>query len=765
MRVVRKGIPLKDGYSKVTGELKFAPDRSVAGGLWMKILRSPHPHAKIKSIDTAEAVAMPGVKAVLTHHEVPQKEILCSIFNFRGRILDDRVRFVGDEVAAVAGETEEVAGRALDLIEVEYEALPSVFDVEEALKPGAPDVRGIGKNKIACPPEPGILPSIQEWGNIEKGFEEADAAVENEVRTQSVYLGFFPPGCIAEWEGDKLILTLSHQCPYDVRKSTAAVLDLAEDQVKVIAPPVAGCFGMLNSIHRFWNIAALLSRKAGRPVVYKMTLEEFAVYKRKESSLMRLRMGMKKDGTVTALHYRQWHDAGGYGWKGTTYQHVHDLFREASVSYEVAGVATNRVNGGCTRGVGSVPQTLSVNQTVDMLAERFGLDPLALWKKNHYRAGDPVHTGGKTDLTLSSEGFDELIEKGSKAIEWEKKWVGWGKPYETIDSRKRGVGMAVGNHTSGVPALPASAIVEIHQDGTALLSIGSMDLGQGCKTTLSQICAEILGFRIEDISVIRDVDTETVPLMCGAIASTSLFLGGSAVKIATAEAKRQLLQIACSVPWSPLKGIQGPEALEVEDSQVYVKADPAMRVSVKDIVGPNIAPLVIGKAAHHGISLSGSTAYITLVGFADVEVDTRTGRVQVLKLVAGHDSGTIINEEVCENQVRGGAIQSLAYGLMEEVAFDPRTGKVLNPSLSNYWVPTSLDVPPVEVIFSQNVDPLGPLGAKGIGESSAVCPHAAIVSAIYNAIGVRIKELPITPDRVLRALGKIEQPSVTHYQR
>jgi len=758
MSIVGKGVLLREGHPKVTGMERFAPDRGVVGALWMKILRSPHPHAKIQRIDVTGAEALPGISAILTHEDVPQKEVICSISNWKGRILEDRARFVGDEVAAVAAETEKVAEEALDLIQVEYEKLPAVFGIEEALKPDAPDVRGVGTNRVTTPPEPGFQ-SNQGWGDIEKGFKEADAAIECEVKTQSIYGGFFPPACIAEWYGDKLTIMLSHQCPFEIRTVLCNALDIPEHKVRIIAPLVAGTFGMLNSAHRFWHIAALLSRKTGKPVIYKMTLEEYGVYKRRESDILRVKIAGKKDGTITALDYEQLHDNGGYGFKSTSYGTIHDIFPRANVRYSASGVNTNKFSSGCIRGVGDVPQCLAINQAVDMLAEKLELDPLTIWRKNHSKAGDPRRCDGEPGLTLSSEAFDELIDKGSEAIEWGRKWQGWGKPYQVTGKKKRGVGMAAALHVSGAPPLPASATIEINHDGTAQVSIGFMELGTGSKTTFAQICAEVLGLKIEDVYVVKEVDTETVPYACMTAASISMHLGGSAVKIAAVDAKRQLLEMAYTAPWSPdnlKRGIDKVEDLDIKDSYIFVKADPGRRAAVKEVVGELTGPIVIGRAPRHDIPLSGPTAYITMVGFADVEIDTETGKVDVVKLVAGHDSGRIINPEICENQVYGGTLQSLGYALMEEVAFDPETGKALNPALSDYWVPTSLDTPPMDVIFSENIDPVGPLGAKGIGEAPAICPHAAIASAVYNAIGIRVNELPITPDKILKALGRIK---------
>jgi len=757
MTVVGNGIPLKEGYAKVTGSLKLAPDRGVRGGLWMKILRSPHAHARIKSIDVRKAEALAGVVAVITHRDVPQKELTCRIFNWRGKILDDRVRFVGDEVAAVAAETAEIAKKALRRIKVEYEKLAPVFDIEAALKPDAPDVRGVGTNQVCCPPEPGTLPSSQGWGDIAQASGDGGATVEHEIRTQPIYGSFMTPACIAQWEGNKLTIMLSHQCPYDVRRATADVLDIPENRVRIIAPMVAGTFGMLNSSQRFYHLAALLSRKAERPVIYKMTIEEYGVYKSREGDIVRTTMGGQQDGTVTALDYRQLHDNGGYGFKGTTYQSQHEIFKYASVRYNATGVATNKLSTGCIRGVGNVPQCMALNQTFDRLMEKLDLDPLTMWKKNHYRAGDPLGGGRVPGNVLSSDAFDELIDKGAEAIGWKEKWQGWGKPYRTNGVKKRGVGMALALLTAGLTPLPASARVQINHDGTAHVLAGSMDIGTGCKTAYAQICAEALGFKVEDVYLVRDVDTESVPFSCLTGASTSLFIEGSAAKLAAEDAKAQLLEMASTAPWSPdalKQGVKSPDELDIKDNVIYVKKDPGRCCAVRELVSSVLAPIVIGSAYRHGVSHIGPQPKATMAGFADVEVDTKTGKVTVLKLVLGHDSGRIINPQTSENQVFGGALMSLGYGLMEEVTFDSKTGKPLNPALSDYSLPTALDAPAMEIIFSENIDPIGPFGAKGLGEAPSVYPHAAIAGAIYNAIGVRLSELPITPQKVLYALRK-----------
>lgn len=759
LSIVGKSIPLREGFSKVTGRERYAIDYVLPGSLWMKVLRSPHPHARIRSINLDKALALPGVKAALTHEDVPMKEALCKIFNWKGRILDNRVRFVGDEVAAIAAETEALAQEAVDLIEVDYEILPAVFDMHEAMKPGAPDVRGVGNNQVRCPPEPGFNQSHDSWGDIEKGFKEADVTIESNVETSQAYLTFCTPACIAEWNDDKLTLTMSHQCPHETRDSICDVLDIPEDKVRVVCPLLPVNFGLLNSGHRFYLIAALLAKKAGRPVTYKMTMEERGYYKSRESHVIRTRMGGTKDGTITAVDYFMLFDNGGYGFKGSPYQLMHDVFARSNVVVDMSAVCTNKFTTGCQRGVGDVPGSLAFSQAVDMLAEKLALDPLTLWKKNHHRAGDTAKAPGPTGFTLSSEAYDELLDRGSASIGWSQKWKGAGQPYLVDGPRRRGVGVGVGLHTSGVAILPAAATVQVNHDGTALVMIGFMDMGQGPKTTLAQVCAEVLGLKIDDTNVVKIVDTDTVPYAPMTGASITAHIGGSAVKLAAQDAKKQILEMAYTAPWSPetLKtGVSGPEELDIRDSMVFVKADPSRRATVKDIVGAIFAPMVIGRAGRHDIPFPGPTALFMVVTFADVEVDVETGKVTVLNIVHGQDAGQVINPQIAQNQVYGGVPLSFGYALMEEVAFDPATGRPLNPALSDYWMPSSLDVPPMEAFFADNIDPVGPMGIKGMGEGPAISPHGAITNAVYNATGKRLSHLPITPDKVLKALGKIE---------
>jgi len=650
-----------------------------------------------------------------------------------------------------------VAEQALDLIAVDYEKLPAVFDIEEALKPDAPDVSGTGTNKVTTAPH-FPFENYHEWGDIKKGFAEADATIESEIRTQSIYGSFFPPACIADWHADKLTIMLPHQHPHWVKEVIAQTLDIPEINVTIIAPTVQASMGMFNSCHRYYYIAALLAKKAGKPVIFKMTLEEYGVYKRRESNIINIRAGGKKDGTITAFDYYHIHDCGAYGGKPNTVIFMNDIFARSNVKSDCFGVKTNTFLAGCIRGVGHVPQGMGINQSVDILSEKLGVDPLTTWKKNHIKPDDPRRTMDP-GMTLSGEAFDEMIDKGAKAIEWERKWQGWGKPYQIIGPHKRGVGVAVGLNASGGPTGVASASVEMNRDGSVRVLSGSMELGTGCKTSQAQLCAEILGFKFEDVHVVEDVNTDTIPPPAPTGASNSMHVQGAAVKVAAADAKQQLLEMAHNAPWSPdrlKEGVEHPEDLDIKDSMIYVKADPSRRATIKEVFQTGGAPIIIGRARRHDLPYPGPAATITMTCFADVEVDTETGSVHVLKVVQCTDSGRIINPAICENQTYGAALMSFGYALMEEIIFDPITGKPLNLALSDYWWPTSMDAPAMDAIFSENIDTVGPLGAKGIGEASIILPHAAIANAIYSAIGVRMSQLPISPDKVLKALGEIK---------
>jgi len=752
LSVIGKRVPLEDAYEKVTGRTKFAVDISLPGMLNAKVLRSPYAHARIVKIDTSKAEALPGVEAVITHKDVPQEEWLEESLNYLGRVLDDRVRFVGDEVAAVAAIDVDTAEEALDLIEVEYEELPHVFDVEEAMKPDAPQVTPHGNVRE---------PFVVEWGNIEQGFKEADLIVEH--RTTMDAQQHAPVGlnaCIASWEDGKLTIWTSTQTPFEVRDVMAGYLKMPISKVRVIGLPTGGSFGLfwLNNFH---FLAVFLAKKAGKPVKLELTREEtFSTVKRRDIPVTYVRLGVKKDGSFAAIHMRHYFDNGAYGFKHNPYEVTSSLWvRNARHGkFEMYGVSTNLYTAGCMRGVGDMSMGFCMEQAIDMAAEKLGIDPLEIRLKNHTRGGDPIYSDVPVykmmgvpppEQTLSSSGLDKCIKEGAKAIGWDEKWKGWGKPLEVKGSKRRAVGMAVSSHCAGQRYLGTpSVVVKVNQDGSVNLLTGVGRLGQGVETTQAQIAAEVLGVPVESI-VGTHGDTETCPWGVATVASINTHQTGVATQAAAADAKRQICELA-----SREFGAK-PEDIDIKNGVVFVKGQPEKSIPLAELTAktdPETAtwPTIVGSAAKNIPHTPIARFY--MAHFADVEVDTETGKVKILKYVAVHESGRIVNPSVCENQVVSGVLQGCGFALGERLIFDENTGQILNPNFVDYKILRALDMPDPEVRFVEEIDPVGAFGAKGLGEGT-LCPcPATLAQAIYNATGAEFNTIPFTPETVFRAL-------------
>ncbi|OGW13942.1 MAG: hypothetical protein A3G93_00145 [Nitrospinae bacterium RIFCSPLOWO2_12_FULL_45_22] len=752
LSAIGKRVALEDAYEKVTGKLKFAVDISLPGMLHAKVLRSPYAHAKIVNIDTRKAEALPGVRAIITHKDVPKEEWMELWLNYYGRVIDDRVRFVGDEVAAVAATSIDVAEEALSLIEVEYEELPHVFDLEEAMKPDAPQVSPYGNVRE---------PTIVEWGDIEQGFKGADLIVEHKTRAGSQQHA--PVGlnaCIATWEGDKLTIWTSAQSVFEIRDVMARYLKMPMSKVRVIGLPTGGSFGLfwLNNFH---FIPVFLARKAGKPVKLELTREEiFSTVKRREICMTSVKLGVKRDGTFTAIHMKHYWENGAYGFKTNPYETMSDLWVRnlKHGKFEFHGVSTNLCTAGCMRGVGDLVQDFCMEQAIDKAAEKLGMGPLEIRLKNHSRAGDPQRADvpfyqwaklARPEKTLSSSGMDKCIKEGAKAIGWQEKWKGWGQPTEVNGSKRRAIGMAVSSHCSGQRYLGTSSVtVKVNQDGSVNLFTGAGRMGQGMETTQAQIVAEVLGVPVESIKGTHG-DTEVCPWSVATVASINAHQTGVATQAAAAEAKRQVCELA-----SKELGAK-PEDIDIKKGVVFVKGHPKRSIPFADLtakIDPETGtwPTIIASASK---SIPHSpVARFYMAHFAEVEVDTDTGKVKILRYVAVHDSGRIINPSICENQVVSGVLQGCGFALGERLVFDENTGQILNPNFTDYKILKALDVPDPEVIFVEEIDPVGTFGAKGIGEGT-VCPcAAALAQAIYNATGVEFNAIPFTPEIVFRAL-------------
>ncbi|MFQ5763027.1 MAG: xanthine dehydrogenase family protein molybdopterin-binding subunit, partial [Candidatus Bathyarchaeia archaeon] len=703
--------------------LKFAVDVTLPGMLHGKILRSPHPHAQIKRIDTSKAEALPGVNAVLTHKDIPQKDWVGVWVNYRGPVLSDRVRFVGDEVAAVAAKGQRTAEKALGLIEVDYELLPAVFDLDEAMKANSPQVRPDGNVR---------KPSVIEWGDVEKGFKDADVVVEHKTRLgcqQQAPLG--RNAYVASWAGDKVTIWTSTQTPCELRDIVAEFLEVPSSKVRVIALPVGPSFGCwwVNNVDL---IAVFLAKKAGKPVKLELTQEEtFAYVKRRHIEASQGRLGVKKDGTFTAIDVRHNFDNGAYGDKFDVYQSVADLWggRCPNGKFEMYGVSTNLVTAGCMRGVGDLTMNFCVEQLIDKAAEEIQMDPIQIRTKNHTRTGEllrsPIYAykfypgiQPPRSFTLSSSTLEECLNTGAKAIGWREKWRGWKVPAEVAGPKKRGIGVATACHICGLNyGGSLSAVVRVNTDGSVSLLVNLGRQGQGSESTQAQIAAEELGVPYENVTVVSG-DTDACPWSQGSTASTAAHLTGLATKAAAADAKRQILELAAETLDAR------PEDLNIKDGVVHHKADQSKKLPMREIVARPIPkylapPIIIGRAMAN--VTNDVIAKHFAAHFVELEVDTETGQVEILKYVAAHDSGKIINPGICENQVIGGVFLGCGFSLTEDLQMDPKTGRVLNPNFTDYKVLGARDLPDPEVIFAEVEDPIGPFGAKGIGEAP-VCP-------------------------------------------
>jgi xanthine dehydrogenase molybdenum-binding subunit len=762
LSIVGKSQKLIDGVEKATGSAKFTFDVQLPRMLHVKTLRSPHPHAVISNIDTSKAEKMPGVKAVLTHKNVPPVRLLpWGALITRGMfVLDKRVRFVGDEVAAVAAVDEYTAQDALDLIEVGYEVLPAVFDPEEALKPGAvnihPEGDGVNPPGNVCGPAPWTPWSV-ERGNVEQGFKEADHIFEDSywgASTQAAALE--PKGCVASWEGDRLTVWTAIQSPYELLYDMHRVLGVPMSKMKIINGFVGGGFGSKNENGRICFIAALLAKMTGRPVRYVYTREEeFIAGRRKHAVKAHMKLGLKRDGTITALQGKVVFDVGAYGCQGggsviawgpgwlptNTYR--------SPIKWELWDVATNLPTSGTMRGTATTSLSIFLESLVDKAATELGIGPLEIRLKNAMRPGDPVD-GGITKI--SSCGLDKCLKIGAEKIGWKnRKQTGAAQ-----GTKRRGIGVGMHVYDTGWWRAISSAIVKIQEDGSVNLFLGAVDFGQGFRTSAAQMAAEVLGVPLESVRVTNN-DTDAAPSAPPTAGSISVICVGPAVIRASEDAKRQLLRRASD------KLGAGVDNLEVGNGRVYVKGDPGKWVPfgalcVDATIQPSHPPFpgetaptgtIVGKGSNEQPYFP-YTAKQCGAHFAEVEVDMETGKVTPLKMVVVHDCGTPINPSVVEGQLEGASAMGVGYALSEEIVFDGE--KMVNPSFMDFKFLTAKEMPDIEPVIIDSYEQIGPFGGKGVGEGAIISTPSAIANAIYNATGVQLKERPMTPRRMLKAL-------------
>lgn len=739
---VGKRVTKKDALPKVTGTAKYIQDLQQPGMLHGAIKRSGISRARIVSIDTSVAEAAPGVRRVLTGADC--EEIVFGFGKDNTPLKKDQVRCHFDEVACVVADTEMQARAALPLIDIEYEELPGVFSAADALAEGAP-VLHEGRRNL-------FTKYDYKHGDIDAGFADSDEIVEMDIRLSQHSPGqMSTSGCLAavDHEG-RLTVWTPNQVPFLMAKDFADAFKIHGSKVRIIQPTIGGSFGKGLDTHTLDVITALAAMKTGRPVkIINDRQEELRVCTTRQPSRVKARMGCTKDGKILAVDVDYLCDLGAYvswgvGTPVVKLETIGGLYRIPNARMIARMVYTNNPYSGAIRGYGNPQSTFILESLVDELAERIGMDKLKIRLLN---ANDP-DTVTPQGLKYSSCGQKQCLERAAEMI-------GWGQPRPA----NRGVGIAAVMNVGGGARIYRSdgcgAIVRVDDFGKISLITGTTEIGQGSETAMAIIVAEELGVRHDDVSVIN-TDTDVKPWDVGCHASRTTFIGGNAALLAARQAKGKLLAFAAELLDC------APEELDARDRQIFVKAEPERTIALATCArklhfrpGGNV---VVGEAFYDPPNEMLDKRFFGNIsvtyGFGaqavEVEVDPDTGETRILRLVAVHDCGRVINRTAAEGQIEGGMVMGVGYGLTEELILDE--GRLVNQTFLDYRMPTTLEVPDVEVEFIETVDPHGPFGAKGIGEMGLVPTAPAIANAIKAAAGVRMTRIPMTRERVYRAL-------------
>ena len=748
--VIGHSVKRTDLLDKVTGNAKYVSDMPMAGLLHAKMKRCNVAHARIVRIDTSAALALPGVKAVLTHENVPRvlhagsphprsASVTCDQY-----ILDDKVRYWGEGVAAVAAISEEIAARAVELIEVEYEPLPAAFTVEDAAAPGA---------TLIHDREPGgnlVLPPVRiERGDVERGFAEADFILEGEYEGGRPTPAYMEPNVLTcRWDGNgNLTVWISTQTAFMVRGIMAEVLGLPLHKVRVLVDHMGGGFGAKQDLFQSEFLCALLARETHRPVRMEYTREEtFTGGRTRHPAKIWLRHGFRNDGTITAREAKVVFNSGAYGSHGPGVTNVGtaamvSLYRCENVRLEGRCVYTNSPIAGAFRGYGVVQTYYALDIQMDEAAERLGMDPAELKLKNAVREGDIA----PSNHPLIGRGLEACIARGMAAVDWKQRRAETRAQQGVV---RRGWGIGCEMHgSSAYPGIKeqGNAIVKMNEDGTVVLLTGAAGLGTGAHTALAQIVAEELAIPFESVSVVHG-DTDVVPWDIGAFASHTTYMVGRAAQMAAGEIRTQLLARAARQLEAE------PEELEIVNGVIAVRDRNGPTLTVREAVMPRKglpAAQFVGTATYHP-----TKSYSFAAHFVEVEVDTETGFITVKQVVPVHDIGKVIHPVGAAGQIEGGIQQGIGHTLYEDYQIDMQTGRSLNANFVDYKMPLAMDMPEIHTILLEAApDPGGPFGAKGVGEDPIVAIGPAIANAVFDAIGVRFRHYPIKPEQVLQALA------------
>lgn len=768
MKVVNNITPSVDGKGLMQGRSYYTDDLADQNSLVIKILRSPHAFAHIKKIDVSKALALNGVELVLTYKDVPHVS-----FSRAGQgypepsphdkfILDEYVRYVGDEVAMVAAINEQIAEDALKLIEVEYEVLEPVLDFEKAYE-----------NKTIIHPEDGIKEMFpigfdpkknvaaayeMHVGDVEKELANSDVVVDETFYSQAQAHAMIETHSSNARldEHNRLVIYSSTQTPFHMRRIMATTLGLPVSQIRFIKPRVGGGFGGKQAFHGEM-FCALTTLRTGKPSKLVYTREEvFGASYTRHPMRIQMRIGANKDGTITAIDCRSLSDTGAYGEHSLTVfmivgSKVLPLYNKVkAVRFGGKVVYTNHVSAGAYRGYGAIQGNYALEATIDVLAEKLGMDPKELRAKNSMREKEtsPIFEimgeGTKgTAMIMESCKLPYCIKRGAELIEWDKKYP----RVKVSDTKVRGYGMAIAMQGSGIPFMDmGSATIKLNDGGSYMVTVGATDIGQGSDTIISQIVAETLQTTVDKV-IIYSSDTDLTPFDCGAYASSTTYISGNAAWNAALKMRERLINEAAAY--------LGVKSSSVEfDGKEFVSGN--KKVSLNDL-----SVLWLYNKDQHQVSVTESyIGHVSpppfMAAYAEVEVDLETGEYEVLNYVTVTDCGTTINPMLARGQVEGGIVQGLGMACFEDVKYDAK-GNLLSNNFLNYHIPTHKEVHKLTTEFADSYEPTGPFGAKSVGEIGIDTPPAVICNAIYNATGVRIHKLPITPEKILKGLKELKK--------
>jgi len=781
--VGKRFIRRKDGYEKASGSAVYTADVNLPGQLWLRILTCPYPHARIKSMDTAKAQRLPGVRALLRYDD-PELPERADVSGHWGRgaegyepVLNRCGYWQGMPLGvAVAADTEEIANNALKLVEIEWEERPFNLDQEEALKPGAPLT-----NPEAFPNGNFVLPTQQRepqvvHGNPDEGFKEADRIIEWRMRKDKEnWVGPERPCGLFKWNGEHPELWLKHQRPHLAKRQLAEYFKIPVSAVTIHCFYQGGSFGGWTQMALNMQpniIAGIFSKRTGKPVKWQFTRREDFCGAGIDNARYHVRVGFKNDGAITAVAATSWFARKGFAHLG----HFVENTRVRHILQESNGAVCNIMPGSAFRCEQNM-NALCLGAVLNRVAEALGMDPTEVALKNDGAEGHTIAELSKHRRELGFSDRDSLkecLEAGKKAIDWEKKWHKPGTK-RLPNGKMHGIGFTFTHEWSDSAGASAMGIRIERDDGSARILGQRCDNGCAAETAYCQIAADELGFRYEDVQYRPFEEGGFTPMTPDS--STNMAVNGYAIRNAARQLKRKILEIATTprIPERPDMGYYPPFAdykpddLDIKESVVFVKADPAKRMTMAELVRPaymmgkmdigSTEPLFAwGWHNRHGQYMGPPgprPIFVRQAHFVEVEVDPETGQIDVTRVVNANDVGKAINPDAVEGQQYGGSVMGVSRARTEDTIYCPKTGVVLNGNLIDYKINTMLDCGPIDTIIIETGMGYGPYGSTGIGEDVATVVPTALYAAVHNAIGAWV-DMPLTPDRVLRALGKID---------